>query len=133
MIMLISFSLIAAWYCGDARSLRLASGSTTSAARHYDHFRCFDLLPLFAFLAAWEQVPPVCASVSNLQLYNINVASKLALGALTASNTSPSLAGETRSPRATSDARCDLSADHRAMFILGTSSVSRLFRAIAST
>ena len=92
---------------------------------HLMTFAALILLPLFALSAATgEGYRPFSIQFPTFSEYNINVASKLALGALTGFEYVAILAGETRAPARNIGRSVVIAAPIIAlMFILGTSSV----------
>jgi amino acid transporter len=88
-------------------------------------FAALILLPLFGLVRGTAgEYHPLTFQVPTLSAYNINVASKLALGALTGFEYIAILAGETRSPAKNFGRSVIIAAPIiAAMFILGTSSV----------
>jgi amino acid transporter len=92
---------------------------------HLTTFAILILLPLIAFSATIRgEYRPFALQLPTFSEYNINVASKLALGALTGFEYNAILAGETRSPARNIGRSVVIASPIIAlMFILGTSSV----------
>jgi glutamate:GABA antiporter len=91
---------------------------------HLATFAILILLPLIAFAATTGPYRPFVLKFPTFTEYNINVASKLALGALTGFEYIAILAGETRSPARNIGRSVVIASPIIAlMFILGTSSV----------
>ena len=92
---------------------------------HLTTFAILILLPLFAYsVATGGEYRPFVIQFPTFTEYNINVASKLALGALTGFEYIAILAGETRSPARNIGRSVVIASPIIAlMFILGTSSV----------
>jgi amino acid transporter len=87
-------------------------------------FAALILLPLFGLVRGTAEYHPFRIQFPTLSAYNINVASKLALGALTGFEYIAILAGETKSPAKNIGRSVIIAAPIIAvMFILGTSSV----------
>ena len=126
MIMLISFVLVTAMVVAATRGLALGKWvHNVGGVVHMITFAALILLPLFALsraLGAGYQ--PFTLQFPTFSEYNVNVASKLALGALTGFEYIAIAAGETRSPARNIGRSVVISAPIIAvMFILGTSSV----------
>jgi len=126
MIMLISFFLVTAMVVAATRGLALGKWvHNVGGVVHMITFAALILLPLFALsraLGAGYQ--PFTLQFPTFTEYNVNVASKLALGALTGFEYIAIAAGETRSPARNIGRSVVISAPIiAAMFILGTSSV----------
>jgi amino acid transporter len=126
MIMLISFILVIGMVVAATRGLGLGKWiHNVGALVHLMTFGLLILLPLFAYsVATAGEYHPFVIQLPTFSEYNINVGSKLALGALTGFEYIAILAGETRSP-ARNIARSVVIASPiiAFMFILGTSSV----------
>src|ERR1043165_6168596 len=114
MIMLISFFLVGAMVV-----------AATGGVVHMITFATLILLPIFALSRALGgPYHPFAIQFPTFSEYNVNVASKLALGALTGFEYIAIAAGETRSPARNIARSVVISAPIIAlMFILGTSSV----------
>ena len=126
MITLISFLLVAGMVVAATRGLALGKWvHNVGGIVHMITFAALILLPLFAISRAMgEGYRPFAIHVPTFSEYNINVASKLALGALTGFEYVAILAGETRAPARNIGRSVVISAPIIAlMFILGTSSV----------
>lgn len=126
MIILISFLLVAGMVVAATRGLVLGKWvHNVGSLVHMITFTALILLPLFAMSRAMgEGYHPFAIQFPNFTEYNVNVASKLALGALTGFEYVAILAGETRSPARNIGRSVVISAPIIAlMFILGTSSV----------
>ena len=126
MIVLISFLLVVGMVIAATRGLALGKWiHNVGALVHLTTFAILILLPIFAYsVATAGEYRPFLIQFPTFTEYNINVASKLALGALTGFEYIAILAGETRSP-ARNVARSVVIASPiiALMFILGTSSV----------
>jgi amino acid transporter len=126
MITLVSFLLVAGMVVAAMRGLALGKWvHNTGGLVHLLTFSALIILPLIAFSAATGgEYRPFSLQFPTFSEYNINVASKLALGALTGFEYVAILAGETRAP-ARNIARSVVIASPiiALMFILGTSSV----------
>ena len=126
MITLISFLLVVAMMLAAMRGL--AFGKWVHNAGGLVHMLTFTtliLLPLFALSrATGAEYRPFALQFPTFSEYNINVASKLALGALTGFEYVAILAGETRAPARNIRRSVVIASPIIAlMFILGTSSV----------
>src|ERR1044071_3627208 len=125
-IMLISFILVAAMVVAATRGLALGKWVHNGGGLvHLITFTILILLPLFALSRVIQgEYQPFALQFPTFSEYNINVASKLALGALTGFEYIAILAGETRSPARNIGRSVVISTPIIAlMFILGTSSV----------
>jgi len=126
MIMLISFFLVMAMVVAATRGLGLGKWvHNVGGVVHMITFAALILLPLFALSRAMGAgYEPFAIRFPTFSEYNVNVASKLALGALTGFEYIAIAAGETRSPARNIGRSVVISAPIiAAMFILGTSSV----------
>ncbi|HEU4765819.1 MAG TPA: APC family permease [Pyrinomonadaceae bacterium] len=126
MIVLISFILVIGMVVAATRGLALGKWiHNVGALVHLMTFAILILLPIFAFsVATAGEYRPFLIQVPTFSEYNINVASKLALGALTGFEYIAILAGETRSPARNIGRSVVIASPIIAlMFILGTSSV----------
>lgn len=126
MNMLISFLLIGAMVVTAMRGLALGKWvHNVGGVVHMITFAVLILLPLFALSRALGgPYEPFAVKLPTFTEYNVNVASKLALGALTGFEYIAIAAGETRSPARNIARSVAISAPIIAvMFILGTSSV----------
>ena len=126
MIILITFFLVAAMVVAATRGLALGKWvHNVGGAVHMITFATLILLPLFALSRALGgPYEPFSLQLPNFSEYNVNVASKLALGALTGFEYIAIAAGETRAPARNIARSVVISAPIIAlMFILGTSSV----------
>ena len=126
MIVLITFLLVAGMVVAATRGLALGKWvHNVGGLVHMITFAALILLPLFAMSRAMgEGYQPLTINFPTFSEYNVNVASKLALGALTGFEYIAILAGETRSPARNIGRSVVISAPIIAlMFILGTSSV----------
>jgi len=126
MIMLISFVLVTAMVVAATRGLALGKWvHNVGGVVHMITFAVLILLPLFALSRALGgPYEPFTVQLPNFSEYNVNVGSKLALGALTGFEYIAIAAGETRSPARNIARSVVISAPIIAlMFILGTSSV----------
>lgn len=126
MITFVSFLLVAGMIVAATRGL--AFGKWVHNAGGLVHLLTFSaliFLPLFALSAATGgEYRPFSLQFPTFSEYNINVASKLALGALTGFEYVAILAGETRAPARNIGRSVVIAAPVIAlMFILGTSSV----------
>jgi len=122
----ISFVLVVAMVIAATRGLGLGKWiHNVGALVHLITFGMLILLPLVAFTAASGlEYRPFAIQFPTFSTYNINVASKLALGALTGFEYVAILAGETRSPARNIGRSVVIASPIIAlMFILGTSSV----------
>ena len=126
MITVISFLLVGGMVVAATRGLAFGKWvHNVGGVVHLLTFTTLILLPLFALYAATgAEYRPFSLQFPTFSEYNINVASKLALGALTGFEYVAILAGETRSP-ARNIARSVVIASPiiALMFILGTSTV----------
>src|ERR1051325_6468864 len=126
MILLISFLLVAGLVVAATRGLALGKWvHNVGGVVHMITFAALILLPLFALSRAMGAgYKPFALQFPTFTPYNINVWSKLALGALTGFEYIAIAAGETRSPARNIGRSVVISAPIiAAMFILGTSSV----------
>ena len=126
MIMLISFVLVTAMVVAATRGLALGKWvHNVGGVVHMITFATLILLPLFALSRALGgPYEPFTVQLPTFSEYNVNVGSKLALGALTGFEYIAIAAGETRSPAKNIARSVVISAPIIAvMFILGTSSV----------
>ena len=126
MIMLISFLLVTAMVIAATRGLALGKWvHNIGGVVHLITFATLILLPLFALSRALGgPYEPFAIQFPTFSEYNVNVGSKLALGALTGFEYIAIAAGETRSPARNIARSVVISAPIIAlMFILGTSSV----------
>jgi amino acid transporter len=126
MIVLISFLLVAAMVVAATRGLALGKWvHNTGGVVHLITFTALILLPFFALHRAMGAgYHPLAIQFPTFSEYNINVGSKLALGALTGFEYIAILAGETRAPARNIGRSVVIAAPIIAlMFILGTSSV----------
>jgi amino acid transporter len=126
MIMLISFLLVTGLVIAATRGLALGKWvHNVGGVVHMITFAALILLPLFALSRAMGAgYQPFALQFPTFSSYNINVWSKLALGALTGFEYIAIAAGETRSPARNIGRSVVISAPIIAlMFILGTSSV----------
>jgi amino acid transporter len=126
MIMVISFFLVGAMVVAATRGLALGKWvHNVGGVVHMITFAALILLPLFALSRAMGAgYHPFTLQFPTFTEYNINVASKLALGALTGFEYIAIAAGETRSPARNIGRSVVISAPIiAAMFILGTSTV----------
>jgi amino acid transporter len=126
MIMLVSFLLVTGMIVAATRGLGLGKWvHNVGGLVHLLTFSALILLPLIALSAATgAEYRPLSLQFPTFSEYNINVASKLALGALTGFEYIAILAGETRSPERNIGRSVVIAAPIIAlMFILGTSSV----------
>ena len=126
MIMLISFVLVSAMVVAATRGLALGKWvHNVGGVVHMITFAVLILLPLFALSRALGgPYEPFAIQFPTFSEYNVNVGSKLALGALTGFEYIAIAAGETRSPARNIARSVVISAPIIAlMFILGTSSV----------
>jgi glutamate:GABA antiporter len=124
-IILISLVLVIGMVIAAARGLGLGKWiHNVGALVHLATFAILILLPLIAVSAATYGYRPFQLRLPTFTEYNINVASKLALGALTGFEYIAILAGETRSPARNIGRSVVIASPIIAlMFILGTSSV----------
>jgi len=126
MIMLISFVLVTAMVVAATHGLALGKWvHNVGGLVHMITFAILILLPLFALSRALGgPYEPFTVQLPTFSEYNVNVGSKLALGALTGFEYIAIAAGETRSPARNIARSVVISAPIIAlMFILGTSSV----------
>jgi amino acid transporter len=126
MNMLISFFLVGAMVVAATRGLALGKWvHNVGGVVHLITFAVLILLPLFALSRALGgPYQPFALQLPTFSEYNVNVGSKLALGALTGFEYIAIAAGETRSPAKNIARSVVISAPIIAlMFILGTSSV----------
>jgi amino acid transporter len=126
MNMLISFLLVGAMVVAAMRGLALGKWvHNIGGVVHLITFAVLILLPLFAISRALGgPYEPFALQLPTFSEYNVNVGSKLALGALTGFEYIAIAAGETRSPARNIARSVVISAPIIAlMFILGTSSV----------
>jgi amino acid transporter len=125
-IVLISFILVVGMVIAAARGLALGKWiHNVGALVHLMTFAILISLPLLAYsIATAGEYRPFLIQFPTFTEYNINVASKLALGALTGFEYVAILAGETRSPARNIGRSVVIASPIIAlMFILGTSSV----------
>ena len=126
MIMLISALLVIGMIIAATRGLALGKWvHNVGGVVHMITFTALILLPLFAISRAMGAgYEPFAIKFPTFNEYNVNVASKLALGALTGFEYIAIAAGETRSAARNIGRSVVISAPIiAAMFILGTSSV----------
>ena len=126
MIIIVSFLLVTGMVVVATRGLALGKWvHNTGGVVHLMTFGALILLPLFALSAArGGAYQPLSFQFPTFSEYNINVASKLALGALTGFEYIAILAGETRAPARNIGRSVVIAAPLIAlMFILGTSTV----------
>jgi len=126
MIMLILFLLVIGMIVAAARGLALGKWvHNVGGLVHLITFAILILLPLVALSQVIQgEYQPFAVKFPTFSKYNINVASKLALGALTGFEYIAILAGETRAPARNIGRSVVISTPIIAlMFILGTSSV----------
>src|SRR5829696_2063856 len=126
MITLISVILVAAMVVAATRGLGLGKWvHNVGGLVHLSTFAILILLPLLAVSQVIKgEYQPFALQFPTFTAYNINVASKLALGALTGFEYVAILAGETRAPARNIGRSVVIAAPIIAlMFILGTSSV----------
>ena len=126
MNMLISFVLVSVMVAAATRGLALGKWfHNVGGVVHMITFATLILLPLFALSRALGgPYEPFTVQLPTFSEYNVNVGSKLALGALTGFEYIAIAAGETRSPARNIARSVVISAPIIAlMFILGTSSV----------
>lgn len=126
MITVISFLLVIGMMVAATRGLAFGKWvHNVGGLVHLMTFTTLILLPLFALSdATGGEYRPFSIQFPTFSEYNINVASKLALGALTGFEYIAILAGETRSPARNIGRSVVIAAPIIAlMFILGTSSV----------
>ncbi|HEU4768658.1 MAG TPA: APC family permease, partial [Pyrinomonadaceae bacterium] len=126
MILMVSLLLVTGMVLVATRGLALGKWvHNTGGVVHLMTFAALILLPLFAISAArGGEYQPFSLQFPTFSEYNINVASKLALGALTGFEYIAILAGETRAPARNFGRSVVIAAPIIAlMFILGTSTV----------
>jgi glutamate:GABA antiporter len=126
LIMLISFILVTAMVLAAMRGLALGKWvHNVGGLVHLTTFTILILLPLFAASQVIAgEYQPFALQFPTFTAYNINVASKLALGGLTGFEYIAILAGETRAPARNIGRSVVIATPIIAlMFILGTSSV----------
>jgi amino acid transporter len=126
LIMLVSFIMVIGMVIASMRGLAFGKWiHNVGGLVHLTTFAILILLPLIAFSATIKgEYRPFALQLPTLSEYNINVASKLALGALTGFEYIAILAGETRSPARNIGRSVVIASPIIAlMFILGTSSV----------
>jgi len=126
MIIVISFLLVIGMVVAATRGLAFGKWiHNTGGVVHLATFAILILLPLIALSrTTGVQYHPFAMQFPTFNEYNINVASKLALGALTGFEYVAILAGETRSPARNIGRSVVIASPIIAlMFILGTSSV----------
>lgn len=125
-IILVSFLLIAGMVVAATRGLALGKWvHNVGGLVHLGTFAILILLPLVAVLQVIKgEYQPFALQFPTFSAFNINVCSKLALGALTGFEYIAILAGETRAPARNIGRSVVIAAPIIAlMFILGTSSV----------
>lgn len=125
-IMLISLGLVIGMVIAATRGLAFGKWiHNIGGVVHLTTFAILIILPLVAFGAIIKgEYQPFALQFPTFSEYNINVASKLALGALTGFEYVAILAGETRSPARNIGRSVGIASPIIAlMFILGTSSV----------
>src|SRR5690349_6373013 len=125
-ILAISFVLVVAMVIAATRGLALGKWVHNAGGLvHMITFAILILLPLVVLTrAAGLEYRPFAIQFPTFSEYNVNVASKLALGALTGFEYIAILAGETRSPARNIGRSVVIAAPIiAAMFILGTSTV----------
>ena len=126
-IMAVSFLLVVGMVVAATRGLALGKWvHNVGGLVHMITFAILIALPLFALSRAQGLIDyqPLAVKFPTFTEYNINVASKLALGALTGFEYIAILAGETRAPARNIGRSVVIAAPIIcAMFILGTSSV----------
>ena len=126
-IMAVSFLLVVSMVVAATRGLALGKWvHNVGGLVHMVTFAILIALPLFALSRAQGLIDyqPLAVKFPTFTEYNINVASKLALGALTGFEYIAILAGETRAPARNIGRSVVIAAPIIcAMFILGTSSV----------
>ena len=126
MIMLVLFLLVTGMVMAATRGLGLGKWvHNVGGLVHLLTFTTLILLPFIVLsVATGSEYRPFSIQFPTFTEYNINVASKLALGALTGFEYIAILAGETRAPARTIGRSVVISAPIIAlMFILGTSTV----------
>ena len=125
-IMAVSFLLVLGMVVAATRGLALGKWvHNVGGLVHLGTFAILILLPIIALSrASVLEYQPFALQFPTFTQYNVNVASKLALGALTGFEYIAILAGETRSPARNIGRSVVIAAPIiAAMFILGTSSV----------
>lgn len=125
-IIAVSFILVVGMIIASMRGLAFGKWiHNVGGLVHLTTFAILILLPLIAFGATIKgEYQPFALHFPTFTAYNINVASKLALGALTGFEYIAILAGETRSPARNIGRSVVIASPIIAlMFILGTSSV----------
>ena len=125
-IMLVSFLLVTAMVVAAMRGLALGKWvHNVGGLVHLITFAILILLPLIAFSQVIRgEYQPFALRFPTFSKFNVNVGSKLALGALTGFEYIAILAGETRAPARNVGRSVVIAAPIiAAMFILGTSSV----------
>ena len=125
-IIMVSFLLIAGMVVAATRGLALGKWvHNVGGVVHLITFALLILLPLFAVSRVIAgEYQPFALKLPTFTAYNINVCSKLALGALTGFEYIAILAGETRAPARNIGRSVVIASPIIAlMFILGTSSV----------
>jgi len=125
-IMLVSFLLVTAMVVAAMRGLALGKWvHNVGGLVHLITFAILILLPLIAFSHVIRgEYQPFALKFPTFSKFNVNVGSKLALGALTGFEYIAILAGETRAPARNVGRSVVIAAPIiAAMFILGTSSV----------
>ena len=125
-IMLVSFLLVTAMVVAAMRGLALGKWvHNVGGLVHLITFAILILLPLIAFSQVIRgEYQPFALKFPTFSKFNVNVGSKLALGALTGFEYIAILAGETRAPARNVGRSVVIAAPIiAAMFILGTSSV----------
>src|SRR5689334_10010630 len=126
LIMLVSFIMVIGMVIASMRGLAFGKWiHNVGGLVHLTTFAILILLPLIAVSATIKgEYRPFALQIPTFSEYNINVASKLALGALTGFEYIAILAGETRSPARNIGRSVVIASPIIAlMFILGTSSV----------
>src|SRR5215216_4658333 len=126
LIMLVSFILVTAMVIAATRGLALGKWvHNVGGLVHLTTFAILILLPLVAVSQViGGEYQPLALQFPTFTEYNINVASKLALGALTGFEYIAILAGETRAPARNIGRSVVIASPIIAiMFVLGTSSV----------
>ena len=126
MIMGVSFLLVLGMVIASTRGLAFGKWvHNVGGLVHIGTFVILILLPIIALTrGASLEYQPFAVQFPTFTQYNVNVASKLALGALTGFEYIAILAGETRSPARNIGRSVVIAAPIiAAMFILGTSSV----------
>ncbi len=126
MILLITLVLVVGMVAAATRGLALGKWiHNVGALVHLTTFAILITLPFFAYsVATAGEYRPFLIQFPTFTEYNINIASKLALGALTGFEYIAILAGETRSPAQNIGRSVVIASPIIAlMFILGSSSV----------